>query len=103
MNETNDDKIMYETGITGRNVYDVCAGCTRPIGEKFTFINSCLHNWNTVGVTVDERIHMKHILNVSDCRLGIHEGLILVESPQGGLVVIDIHNNNDDWASVPWD
>ena len=96
---------MHEdTGITGRSVNAVCVECTRPAtNEDFEFINTCVNNWEEYGVGIDDKKRMKSILNVSDCRLGVHNNVVLVEAPQGGIVVIDINNNGEDWVSMPWE
>ena len=87
-------------GTAQRNSYAVRAGVKRPSAEDVHIVRRAIVNW-----PVDEsvRLQVKRILNVSDCRLGVDDGVVLVEAPgDGHVVVIDIENEGDDWVSIPW-
>ena len=84
----------------GRTSYAVCAGVTRPSADDKMVVRCAIGEW-----PIDEgrRVAVKRILNISDCRMGVADGAILAEAPgDKKVVVIDIDNDYDDWASIPW-
>ena len=88
------------TAATGRNAYAICAGVVRPSAENAQIVRQAILNWP---VGEDVRLKVKHILNISDCRIAVSDGVILAEAlSDGQVLVIDIENKGDDWVSIPW-
>ena len=87
------------TGSTGRSSYAVCARVTRPTVSEAVLVRNFVRNWPTD----ENRMQVKNILSIADCRVSVADGLVLAEAPgDGQVVVIDIDNPGDDWVSIPW-
>lgn len=84
-----------------RSGYAVCAEMTRPINkEEEQAVRDLVSQWP---VAEEARLKVKAILSVADCRIGVADGALLVEAPADKtVIVVDIDNPNDDWASIPW-
>ena len=85
-----------------RSVYAVCADATRPTNaDDAALVRNLIQNWPA---SEEDRMRVKRILNIEDCRIDVSDGVVLAESSadDGGCVVIDISNPDDDWASIPW-
>ena len=88
------------TAPTGRTSYAVCAGVKRPSAEEARVVRQAIADW-PVGSDVRRRV--KRILNISDCRVGVDDGVLLAEAPgDGQVLVIDVDGEGDDWVSIPW-
>ena len=92
------------TAPTGRNSYEVCAGVNRPSAEEARVVRQAIADWP---VDEDDRHRVKRILNISDCRIwvddGVDDGVLLAEAPgDGQVLVIDVNGEGDDWVSIPW-
>lgn len=93
-------KMPVDTGPTGRTSYAVCAEAARPTTAERLLVRSAIAGWP---IKEDRRLIVKRILNIADCRMGVADGVILAEAPgDGHVVVLDIDNEQDDWASIPW-
>lgn len=84
-----------------RSAYVVCANATRPADNaSAATVRSVILKWP---VDEDHRSAAKRILNIADCRIGVCDGVLMAEAPKdAGVIVFDIDNPRDDWASVMW-
>ena len=85
--------------MNARVSHSVCIGATRPpTGDDTDLVRRLVREWP---VDAQRRAEVKRILNVRDCRLGVADGVVLVEAPGDCVVVaLDIDRPGDDWAVV---
>ena len=43
---------------------------------------------------------VKEILNISDCMIIVNDQEIIITAPDDNIIIVDINNPNDDWASI---
>lgn len=81
--------------------YAVCLSVTRPTSEEDAeTVRRLISDWP---VSEEERVKVKSILNIADCRIGVSDDAILAEAPgDASVVVIDINNPEDGWVYIPW-